>query len=189
MKTIRYRFEQAVQEVNEETTEWLIGEFKSILTSDKDFTRKADYIGFSIASIDSKIASIDEELKELQSLKKKFKLAKDIALRIGAEVFSEYGIDKLEGAGISSVTVTKSTSKSKQTLLIQNEEELIKAGYVKSVLHEESILQGFSDAYEKDFLSQHCSIQNDTVITEPKLKINKRRTSVNQNIQDLKEVS
>ena len=73
MKTTRYRFEQAVQEVKEDTTGWLIDEYKAILESDKDFTRKADYIGFSIASIDDKVTSIDEEIKELQELKKRLK--------------------------------------------------------------------------------------------------------------------
>lgn len=122
MKTTRYKFEQAVQEVKEDTKEWLRDEFKSILESEKDYTRKCDYIGFSIASIDDKVASLDEEIKELQHLKQKLKSAKEIALTIGAELFQDYGIDKLEGAGISSITLTKESTKSKTTLEILDEE-------------------------------------------------------------------
>ena len=107
MKTTRYRFEQAVQEVQTDTIDLLKDEFKSILESNKDFTRKADYIGFSIVSLDAKVASLDEEIKELQQLKKSLKSAKEITLITGAKVFEEYGIDKIEGAGISSITMSK----------------------------------------------------------------------------------
>ena len=41
MKTTRYKFEQAVQEVKPESINWLKDEFKAILESTKDFTRKA----------------------------------------------------------------------------------------------------------------------------------------------------
>ena len=124
MKTTRYRFEQSVQEVKEDTTSWLTDEFKSILESDKDFTRKCDYIGFSILGIDSKVASIDEEVKELQTLKKNLKLAKELTLQTGATVFQEYGISKLEGAGISSITINEPNPISKIRLTIYNEYKL-----------------------------------------------------------------
>lgn len=182
MKTLRYRFEQAVQEVNEETTEWLIDEFRSILESDKDFTRKCDYIGFSLASIDSKVASLDEEIKELQELKKKLKLAKNIALTVGAEVFGEYGIDKLEGAGISSITVTKPTSKQKYNLEILDADALIAAGYCKTTVDEDAVLQAYhleNSNLEKVLPYSKLTLEN--IITVSKLKINKRRSSNSAN--------
>ena len=176
MKTLRYRFEQAVQEVNEETTEWLIAEFKSILESDKDYTRKCDYIGFSIANIDAKVASIDDELKELQALKKKLKLAKDIALRIGAEVFAEYGIDKLEGAGISSITVTKESTKSKQSIEIIDEEALIDLGYYNMIVDTDAIAKAF-DTNDAEEIAPYIRLNTTDTTTTAKLKINKRRSS------------
>ena len=69
MKTTRYNFEKALQEAKKSNETWLKEEFKSILESDKYYTRKADYIGFSILSIDDKVASIDEEINELKQLK------------------------------------------------------------------------------------------------------------------------
>ncbi len=66
MKTTRYRFEQTVQSATDKTKEWLKEELRAILESDKDYTRKCDYIGLSVLSIDKRLQSIDEEIKELQ---------------------------------------------------------------------------------------------------------------------------
>ena len=178
MKTTRYRFEQAVQEVREETTQWLRDEFKSVLESDKDFTRKADYIGYSIAGIDSKVSSIDEEIKELQELKKRLKSAKDIALSVGAEVFNSYGIEKLEGAGISSITMSKASTKTKESFEILDEDVLIDAGYVTTVIDTQAV----RDAYnEQDPLVQKCcKLSVEEISTPSKLKINKRRSANNK---------
>jgi len=177
MKTVRYRFERELERVTADSKAraWLKGEFKNILESDKDFTRKADYIGFSIISIDTKIKGIDEEIKELQELKKNLKQAKEITLEVGAEVLNEYGIEKLEGAGISSITFTKSSMSSKTKLKILNHEELIKAGYYKKVVDEEAILALMCGADERERLKEFCEV--DILITQKpsKLKVNKRR--------------
>ena len=175
MKTTRYRFEQAVQEVKTDTRSWLKDEFKTILESNKDFTRKADYIGFSIASIDAKVASIDEEIKELQQLKRELKEAKSIALEIGAEVFQEYGIDKLEGAALSSITVAKAKQKVVQKLEILDEDELIKAGYWMKVVDEDAVLEAHQYKLRKDLISDCYRVEDVNLSTPAKLKINKRR--------------
>ncbi len=185
MKTTRYRFEQAVQEVKADTTSWLKDEFKSILESDKDFTRKADYIGFSIAGIDSKVASIDEEIKELQELKKQLKSAKEIALTTGAEVFSEYGVEKIEGAGISSITVTKASTKSKTTLQILNEEALIKLGYFTLSLDEDAVMEVLSMSQDLENLSEYARLDTEETTSAAKLKINKRRGSSSTNFVNI----
>ena len=181
MKTTRYRFEQAVQEVKVNTTEWLKDEFKVILESDKDFTRKADYIGFSILSIDAKVTSLDEEIKELQQLKKSLKSAKDIALTVGAKVLQEYGIDKIEGAGISSITLTKETSKVKRHLDILDTNALIQAGFYKIIVDEDAVLKAYdSNDHEKLQVIEHVSLVAEEIITPSKLKINKRRTTTKE---------
>jgi len=175
MKTTRYRFEQAVQEVNADTTTWLHGEFKAILESDKDFTRKADYIGFSIASIDFKVASLDEEIKELQQIKKGLKSAKVIALTTGAQVFAEYGIDKLEGAGISSITVTSGTTKEVQLLELLNEAELIKAGYYTKVVDEDAVLEAHQYRHRRELIQGCYKVSTVDTSVPPKLRVNKRK--------------
>jgi len=177
MKTTRYRFEEAVQEVRSENTDWLKDEFRAILEASKDYTRKADYIGFSIASIDVKVASLDEEIKELQQLKKSLKSAKIIALSTGAEVFAEYGIDKLEGAGISSITVTKATSKISQHIEILQEDELIKAGYYIKVVDEDAVMEAHQYRHRRELIKGCYKVIEVDISTPAKLRINKKRIS------------
>ncbi|WP_458699925.1 siphovirus Gp157 family protein [Sulfurospirillum sp. 1307] len=180
MKTTRYRFEQSVQEANASNLEWLKEEYKSILQSNKDYTRKADYIGFSIISIDTKMQSLDDEIKELQHLKKNLKLAKEVALKVGAEVFSEFGIDKLEGAGISSITINKPKVSSKNKLIVHKEEPLIQAGFYKKVIDTDTILEAYKNGEYIDLINKFCSIE--TINYPTKLKINKRR--INSNLKE-----
>ena len=190
MKTTRYKFEQAVQEVKEQNVEWLKEEFIAILESDKDYTRKADYIGLSIVSIDEKAASLDEEIKELQQLKLKLKLSKELALRVGAEVFTQYGIEKLEGASISSLTLTPVKTKELKNLEVYNENELIKRGYYKLILDEEEVIKELETLEGKYELLGIASLVTKEVQTIAKLKINKRRgvnntISLENNLEEL----
>ncbi len=190
MKTTRYKFEQAVQEVKEQNVEWLKEEYIAILESDKDYTRKADYIGLSIASIDEKAASLDEEIKELQQLKLKLKLSKELALRVGAEVFTQYGIEKLEGASISSLTLTPVKTKELKNLEVYNENELIKRGYYKLILDEEEVIKELETLEGKYELLGIASLVTKEVQTIAKLKINKRRgvnntISLENNLEEL----
>jgi hypothetical protein len=178
MKTVRYRFERELENVTDNTQakSWLKGEFKTILESEKEFTRKTDYIGFSLLSIDQKVQSIDEEIKELQTLKRGLREAKAIALEIGAEVLAEYGIDRLEGMGVSSITLSDPTMSIKTSLKIFDHEELIRAGYFKRVVDEEAVLAALCGADERERLKDFCEV--DLLVTKkpPKLKVNKRRS-------------
>ena len=179
MKTTRYKFEQTVQSATVKTTEWLKDEFRAILESDKDHTRKCDYIGLSVLSIDSSIQSLDEEIKELQQLKKQLKLAKEIVLETGAEIFTEYGIDRLDGAGISSITFTGAVTQDKSKLVIDNADALVEAGFFKKVVDEQMVAQYFTSDKYGHIIQEHAHIE---VVSNPKparIKINKRRASAN----------
>lgn len=189
MKTQRYNFERQVEKASLESQEWLKREFRTILESDKDYTRKADYIGFSIVSIDNKIDGIDEEIKELQELKAKLKAAKEIALTTGAEIFEEYGINKLEGLGISSITITKESTKTKTKLKVLNENALIKEGYFKVVLDTDSIIEAYSKADERTKILNYCEVSLITEKSNAKLKINKKRGVNNTELETIEEVA
>lgn len=179
MKTSRYNFERTVQEAKQSNIDWLKQEFRTILESDKDYTRKADYLGFSIVSIDDKCSAIDEEIKELQQLKKNLKSAKELVLITGAEIFKEYGIEKIEGAGISSLSIVKPTIKNKVVISPIDEELLIQSGFYKKVLD----LTAITDAYEysnyTELIEKACKIEKVTTTTKAKLRVNKRRKSAN----------
>jgi len=179
MKTTRYKFEQTVQSATTKTIDWLKDEFRAILESDKDYTRKADYIGFSVLFIDTRIQSLDEEIKELQGLKKQLKTAKEIVLEAGAEIFLEYGIDKIDGAGISSITFTSAVTADNTKLVIHDKEALIEAGFYKKVIDEAKILHYYSSDKYANIIQEHSTLE---VISNPrsaKIKINKRRGSSN----------
>ena len=189
MKTQRYNFERQVERASLESQEWLKREFRTILESEKDYTRKADYIGFSIVSIDNKINGIDEEIKELQELKANLKAAKEIALITGAEIFKEYGIDKIEGLGISSITIAKESTKTKTKLKVLNENALIKEGYFKVVLDTDSIIEAYSKADERAKILNYCEVSLITEKSDAKLKINKKRGVNNTEIERVEEIA
>lgn len=190
MKTTRYKFETAVQGVTEKTKEWLKDEFRSILESDKDYTRKADYIGFSVLSIDQRIQSLDEEIKELQGLKKQLKIAKEIVLETGAQIFLEYGIDKLDGAGISSITFTGAVTQDKSKLVIDNADALVEAGFFKKVVDEEMVQQYYTSDKYGHIIQEHAHIEVISTPKPAKIKINKRRiTANNTNHTEIQEVA
>jgi hypothetical protein len=175
MKLQRYRFERVVQEITKENIIWLKGEFKSILESNKSYESKCDYIGYSILSTDEKIQVLDEQIKELQSYKKKLKEAKAIVLDVGADVFESYGITKIEGGGISSITVTPSSSKINKSIEVHNEQALIDAGFYKKVL-DIALVEKYHECGEyTDIIEANAEIKYEEVTSSSKLKVNKRR--------------
>ena len=189
MKTTRYQFEQTVQNTTAKTVEWLKEEFRAILESDKDYTRKADYIGFSVLSIDQRIQSLDEEIKELQSLKKQLKTAKEIVLETGAQIFLEYGIDKIDGAGISSITFTGATTTEKNKLVIDNPEPLIEAGLYKKVVDEELVAQYYTSDKYAQVIQENAHIEVISTPKPAKIRINKRRASANNTNTTIEETA
>jgi len=179
MKLQRNRFETALQDANDNSTNWLKDEFKAILESNKPYQAKCDYIGYSILSIDEKIELLDEEMEQLKEYKLKLKLAKARAIEVGAEVFSEYGISKIEGAGISSITTTTATVTTKYDFISINEDEFIAQGYYKKVLDKEKILKSYQEGNYLDFINANAKIVSIATTTPSKLRINKRRGSGN----------
>jgi nitrogen fixation/metabolism regulation signal transduction histidine kinase len=105
MKMTNYRLQTEIENINTDKTEWFKNYVRQVLESNKPYHAKADYIGLSIKELDNKIAYIADDIKELQTLKKNLTLAKTTALEATAEVLAEYGIDRLDGTVISSITI------------------------------------------------------------------------------------
>lgn len=188
MKTTRYQFETTVQSATEKNQEWLKEAFRAILESDKDYTRKTDYIGLSVLSIDNRIQSIDEEIKELQGLKKQLKTAKELVLQTGAEIFLEYGIDRMDGSVISSITYTGATTTEKSKLAIDNAEALIEAGFFKKVVDEDMVSQFYTSEKYGHIIQEYAHLEVVSTPKPAKIKINKRRSSANNTNATVKEV-
>ena len=174
-KLIRNRFEQAIQDVTNNSKQWLEDEFKAVLESNKPYQSKCDYIGYSIASIDNKVSLLDDEIKYLQEYEKRLKSAKDITLSVGANVFEQYGITKIEGGGISSITLTKATSTSKHQLNIINEQALIDGGFYKKVVDTAKIQSSYINDEYKEFIEANTTLETITTTKPAKLRINKRK--------------
>ena len=186
-KLTRYRFEQIVQEASMGSITWLIDEFKVILESNKPYQSKCDYIGYSISSIDEKILLLDTQIKELQNYKNHLKAAKDIVLTTGAKVFESYGISKIEGAGISSITLTTASSTPKTIINPMNEEELIKAGFYKKVLDDKAIEKAYENGEYLTLIQKYCEVSTVIELKPSKLKINKRRGVNNTTITEISD--
>lgn len=173
----RNRLEAVLQDANENSKEWLKSEFKAILESNKPYQAKCDYIGYSILSIDDKIALLDEEMEQLKEYKLKLKLAKNMAVEVGAEVLNEYGIAKIEGGGISSITTTQPTVATKYHFVSTNEEEFINQGFYIKVLDEKRIMKCYQDGEYIDFINANAKIISVALTTPSKLRINRRKAT------------
>lgn len=180
MKLQRYRFESAVQEVSEHSIQWLENELRAILESNKAFESKCDYIGYSILSIDDKVELLDSQIKELQSYKTRLKSAKNIAVSTTARVFGSYGISKIEGGGISSITVTPESKKLELDIKVNNEEALVDAGFYKKVLDMALVKKYYECGEYNEIINKYCTIELQEVVSVSKIRINKRRSGNNQ---------
>ena len=129
MKMTNYRLQTEIENIKEDKQEWFKNYVRQVFESKKPYHAKADYIGLSMKELDNKIAYIAEDIKELQTLKKNLARAKSIALEATATVLAEYGIDRLDGTSISSITITPKKTKLKETFKIIDAEALIKLGF------------------------------------------------------------
>ena len=175
--TNRYQLERDIESVTTSSRYWLKERFKEVLESDKESTRKCDYLGYSILNLDAKMTMIEEEIKELRHLKEHLKSAKELALEVGAELLGEYGIAKLEGMGISSISVYQPLHTPKLIITVNNEHALIKAGFVKEVVDIASIKEAYESGQYKKLIEEHCVVSYDVKEDPKRLKINKRRSS------------
>lgn len=176
-KTTRYHLEKVVESASVNNIDYVKEEVRSVLQSNKPYESKCDYLGYSILSIDNKIALLDEQLKELKEYKSKLKEAKAIVLEAGAKVFSEFGIDKIEGAGISSITLSRELMTKKCSLVVSNKEALINAGFYKVDLDEKAVLDAYADNEYKDLILQNATVRVEEIKTPSRLRVNKRKAA------------
>jgi len=139
MKMTNYRLQTEIENINTDRTEWFKNYVRQVLESNKPYYAKADYIGLSIKELDNKIAYISDDIKELQTLKKNLASAKTTALGATAEVLAEYGIDRLDGTAISSITIAPAKTQTKETFKIIDKDALIQLGFCKVVIDEQAV--------------------------------------------------
>ena len=183
MKLVNYQLQTQIEYLSDENkpnNEFFKKYLQSILEdTSKPYYQRADYIGLSINEIKSKIDTLTSDISELQALKKKLSNALDIAKIQVAEIFISNGIDRIDGNIISSLTLTNATSKTKDEIIIKNEDALINLGYVKFSVDMEAVEKALQTKEGKKELKKFVEVIPITVTTPAKIKVNTKRTSAN----------
>ena len=122
MKMTNYRLQTEIEHIkSNDQNQWFKDYIRQVLESNKPYHAKADYIGLSIIEIQNKIDYLSDDIKEMTALKKSLTSAKATALEATATVLAEYGIDRLDGTSISSITITSKKTKLKETFQVIDE--------------------------------------------------------------------
>ena len=181
MKLVNYQLQTQIEYLGENKTNSHFKDYlKSVLEdTSKPYYQRADYIGLSMQEIKSKIDTLTSDIQDLQALKKRLNSALEIAKELTANVFLENGIDRIDGNIISSLTLTNPTSKTKDEILIKNENALINLGYVKFSVDYEAIEKALQTKEGKKELKKFVEVTPITISTPAKIKVNTKRASAN----------
>ena len=184
----KYRLQSEMEHLKVGNEDWFKEYLRAVLEDDsKPSFQKADYIAYSINQIANQIDYVANEIKELQAIKKNLSSAKELAMQLTACVLQEYGLEKLEGAMVSSITITPEKSKTTQSVLIKDEKEVMARGYFKVSIDEDAILQAMKTQEGLEELDELVSINTIIETTPSKIKINNKRSSANTTTQSVGE--
>jgi len=186
MKMTNYRLQTEIENIKQDDKqEWFKNYVRQVLESNKPYHAKADYIGLSIKELDNKLSYIAEDIKELQTLKKNLASAKATALEATATVLAEYGIDRLDGTSISSITITPQKTKLKETFKVINSDALIKLGYFSVVVDEQSVKDAMLTVEGMNEIDSYVEVGVVSEEVPAKIKVNARRSSLNNQATEL----
>ena len=186
MKLVNYQLQTQIEHLGEDKPNNFFKEYLQSILEDtsKPYYQRADYIGLSLNEIKSKIDTLTSDISDLQALKKKLSNALEIAKIQVADIFLANGIDRIDGNIISSLTLTNPTSKTKDEILIKDEKTLINLGYVKFSVDLEAVELALQTKEGKKELKKLVEVMPITVTTPAKIKVNTKRTSVN-NVEEI----
>lgn len=164
---------------NVQARNWFYQSVISILENQNltSFT-KADQIADAFISLDSKLDYIVEQQRLLVSLKKQIEIAKELAKEEVSKALLSFGVTKLEGMKVSSITASKETVKSVAKLQILNEDELLKAGYFKVELDLQAIEESLLSADKREEVKDYADMKIEKVVKNATIRINKRKNGL-----------
>jgi len=151
-------------------------EIKKLLedSSKKEF-EKADLIADMFLDIDEKIDYLKSQIKLLNTIKKQLETSKQKAKEIIAEIFKEYGIDRLNGVMISSLTITPEKEEIKEHIVVKDEKALIKLGYAK--VDEKKLKDAlYTNKYNE--IEPYIEVEVENIFKPSTIKINKRKVQI-----------
>ena len=139
---------------------------------------KADQIADAFISLDSKLDYIVEQQRLLASLKKQIEIAKELAKEEVSKALLSFGVTKLEGMKVSSITASKETVKSVAKLQILNEDELLKAGYFKVELDLQAVEEALLSGDKREEVKDYADMKIEKVVKGATIRINKRKNGL-----------
>ena len=187
MKLVNYQLQTQMESVKQEATHFLKEYLQSILEDKtKAYYQKADYVGLSLNELSNKIDTLSEDIKELQQLKKRLSTALDISKEVTATILLQNGIDRIEGTIISSITLTKESTKEKISMQILNKEELLKRGFVRYELDTDALQTALlQDTNLQRELKPFVEIVKAKETIPAKAKVNLKRSANNTQADEL----
>lgn len=185
MKTTNYRLQTEIENLKEGKEEWFKNYVRQVLESNKPYYIKADYLGLSIQELQNKIDYLSEDIKELTALKKRLTNAKELSMQAIASVIAEYGIDRLDGTAISSITITPSAIKSKETFKILDAQALIDLGYYTVIVDEDAVKNAMLTLEGMKEIDKYIEIGIVTEEVPARIKVNARRMHTNNQATEL----
>jgi hypothetical protein len=187
MKSTDYRLQKEIQNIKPDSQEWFKSYVREVLESNKPYYAKADYLGLSIQEIQNKIDYLADDIKEMTALKKSLSKAKETALEAVASVLEEYGIDRLDGTAISSITITPQKTKFKESLAILDEEALINLGYYKTTISVDvdAVKEAMQTLESMDEIDRYTQVEVEKEIVPARIKVNTKRNSTNNQASEL----
>lgn len=185
MKMTNYRIQTEMERIQPESQEWYKDYVRQVLESNKPYHAKADYLGLSIQEIQNKIDYLSSDIQDMTALKKSLTQAKATALEATATVLAEYGIDRLDGTSISSITITPHKTKLKETFRVINEEALIKLGYFSVIVDEQAVKEAMLTQESMEQIDEFVEIGVSKEDVPARIKVNSRRSSTNNQATEL----
>lgn len=180
MKLLNYKLQNQIECLDENKPTNYFKEHLKALLEDENTTyyQKCDYLGLSLSEIKNKIDSLSKDIAELSELKRNLSQALEIAKEVTAEIFIENGIDRIDGNIISSLTLSKESTKAKDDIKILNESALMDLGYVKFSIDMDTLKADIANGKASE-LKDFVEVSTTYSVLPAKIKVNKKRGTSN----------
>jgi hypothetical protein len=155
---------------------WFKEELKALMESERPVYEKSDQIALALGELEEKTRYLTRQIGLMQQLKKRLQESKKTAKESVAELFMEYGIDRLEGAYISSITLQPAKRTLKDRLVIHDPEALMKLGYVKVTLDEEALHEAMKDKEAMEEIAPYVTVESVEEIKPATIRVNARKS-------------
>jgi len=178
MKLVNYQLQTQIETLGEHKSQEFFKEYiQNILEDDsKPYYQKADYVGLSLNELKNKIDYLSTNIKELQALKKRLTESLEIAKVLTADVLTKNGVNRIDGNILSSLTLSKESTTTKNKITVLKPNEVMGLGYVKFSVDDEAIAKVVDENSEAlKELKSYISIEKIETVNPAKVKINTKR--------------